>query len=448
MQKTPFSACLRLALFGLVILAISGCATRPTPTSTPVPTSTPLPTSTPTPVPTNTLLPTSTPVPVPTNTLPPTSTPSVLRSERSLGEQKTIVLLARLPDVEPQITQDTARQKVFTKLDNYIRQVSYDQTWLEGEVRGWYTLDNKVSYYSISSRNFEVDRDKVMLLVQEVINKADGDVDFSNYPNVLIILGAPKDAYGMMGYCAYPGMLGWADTSPFASESGEVISHGVAVYCENAHVGVLAHDLIHILGGVVGDRRVVPCLYDHTLQGQPGEFRGHYQFYLISMGFWDPMSCHFYKLNLPPPGLSSWTKLRLNWIVPSKIAVVNPGETTTVLLGPLADETSDTLVIKIPLSPTTYYLIENRQSIGLDENLPGIGVLILYADDTVAECLGGQVPVKIIDADPSVPQLEGAAFDIGEGKRDTFIDEEHNITIKLLGKVDRSYEILITTTQG
>jgi hypothetical protein len=67
-----------------------------------------------------------------------------------------------------------------------------------------------------------------------------------------------KDAYGMMGYCAYPGMLGWADTSPFASEGGEVIGNGVAVYCENAHVGVLAHDLLHILGGTVGGRRVVP----------------------------------------------------------------------------------------------------------------------------------------------------------------------------------------------
>ncbi|MDH4136356.1 MAG: immune inhibitor A, partial [Anaerolineae bacterium] len=209
------------------------------------------------------------------------------------------------------------------------------------------------------------------------------------------------------------------------------------------------------LGGVVEGRRVVPCLYDHDLQGQPGEFRGQYQFYLVNMGFWDPMSCHFYKLNLPPPGLSSWTKLRLNWIAPSlrqaqdtaKIAVVNPGETATVLLGPLADETSDTLVIKIPLSPTTYYLIENRQSIGVDENLPGSGVLILYADDTVAECLRGQAPVKIVDADPSVPQLEGAAFDSSEGKRDTFTDEEHNITIKLVEKTDHSYEILITAAQ-
>jgi M6 family metalloprotease-like protein len=420
-----------LALLGLVILAISGCGARLTPT----------------------LVPTSTPLPI--------NTPPVLRSEIALGEQKTMLLLAKFPDVEPQITLDEAREKVFTKLGNYIRRVSYDQAWLEGEVRGWYTLDNKVSYYGISARNFEVDRDKVMLLVQEVINKADGDVDFSQYPNVLIILGAPKDIYGMMGYCAYPGMLGWADTSPFASASGEVIRNGIAVYCENAHVGVLAHDLIHILGGIVGDRRVAPCLYDHTLQGQEGDFRDHYQFYLIYMGFWDPMSCHFYKLNLPPPGLSSWTKLRLNWIPSSprqardtKIAVVNPGETATVLLGPLADGTSETLVIKIPLSPTTYYLIENRQSLGLDENLPGSGVLILYADDAVDECVyfkdhpdDPRAPVKIMDADPSIPQLEGAAFDIGEGKRDTFTDEEHNITIQLVEKVGSSYKVLITVAQ-
>ena len=74
-------------------------------------------------------------------------------------------------------------------------------------------------------------------------------------------------------------------------------------------------------------------------------------------------------------------------------------------------------------------------------------MLILYADDTVAECLGGQTPVKIIDADPSVPYLEGAAFDIGEGNRDTFTDEEHNVKIKLLEKTNHSYEILITTAQ-
>ncbi len=55
--------------------------------------------------------------------------------------------------------------------------------------------------------------------------------------------------------------------------------------------------------------------------------------------------------------------------------------------------------------------------------------------------------MKVIDAAPSVPYLEGAAFDIGEGRRDTFTDEEHNIRIKLLEKTGNSYEILITAAQ-
>jgi hypothetical protein len=157
------------------------------------------------------------------------------------------------------------------------------------------------------------------------------------------------------------------------------------------------------------------------------------------------MSCHFYDQKRPPPGLSSWTKLRLNWIVPSKIVRVNPGETATILLGPLERETSDTLVIKIPLSRTTYYLLENRQAIGYDENLPAHGVLILQADDAIFECRDGRSPVKVVDAHPEVPYLQGAAFDLGAGQRDTFTDAEHNVTIRLLEKSDESYRILVTT---
>jgi hypothetical protein len=60
MRKASPNAYLRLALLGLVVLAIGGCKARPTSTLTPIPTNTPLPASTPTLVPTNTPLPAST----------------------------------------------------------------------------------------------------------------------------------------------------------------------------------------------------------------------------------------------------------------------------------------------------------------------------------------------------------------------------------------------------
>ena len=48
---------------------------------------------------------------------------------------------------------------------------------------------------------------------------------------------------------------------------------------------------------------------------------------------------------------------------------------------------------------------------------------------------------KLIDADPKIPHLEGAAFDMG--KRDSFHDEKNGIRVKLLKKTGDAYKILI-----
>ncbi len=72
------------------------------------------------------------------------------------------------------------------------------------------------------------------------------------------------------------------------------------------------------------------------------------------------------------------------------------------------------MVIKVPLNSTTYYLIENRQPVGSDVNLPSSGVLILYCNDAVDECRNGKAPVKIMDANPGVPYLNDTAFNIGK----------------------------------
>jgi hypothetical protein len=187
---------------------------------------------------------------------------------------------------------------------------------------------------------------------------------------------------------------------------------------------------------------MVPCLYDHDLQAKPGPMRETFVDATINMGFWDPMSCHYYKRDLPPPGISSWTKMRLHWMPQSKIKVLKKTERTEFILGPLEDDSSVVLAAKIPVSEHTYYLIENRQSLGYDRNLPGSGVLIMYADDRVAECRYGKAPVKLMDADSSVPHLEGAAFDIG--KNAFFQDEKNRIRIELKEKIGNSYRILVS----
>jgi hypothetical protein len=233
----------------------------------------------------------------------------------------------------------------------------------------------------------------------------------------------------MIGLCGYPGMLGWSSGDVIKTKSGQLVKDGVAIFSFQAHAGTLFHDVAHILGGTKDGKRRVPCLYDHDLQAKPGPTRKTFVDAIINMGFWDPMSCHYNEWESLPPGISSWTKLRLGWLDPSKVKIVSPGEKAEVLLAPLEDGSAKSLAVKVPLSDTTYYLFENRQPIGYDRNLPGRGMLVMYADDDVTECRRGRSPVKLVDADTSVKFLRGAAFE--PGKKDIFRDRSHNLSVRV-----------------
>lgn len=356
--------------------------------------------------------------------------------------QRGLIILVEFPGTPHDVDRAFVEERFFGKLNQYVQQMSYGRVCIGGEVTPrWYRLPHPISYYHISSRNLEVDTSRVKRLINDVLAAVDADFDVSTYDFVAFMLGAQLQEYGMVGLCGYPGMLGWQAKDQLRSKSGKPV-RGVAIFSSHAHVGTLFHDVTHVIGGVKDGKRVVPCLYDHDLQARPGPLRETFVDSIVNMGFWDPMSCHYYKRDEAPPGISSWTKLRLGWLPEDKVAVVRPGETREILLGPLEDGQSGTLAIRIPLSATTYYLVENRQPIGPDRVLPGSGVLIMRADDNVAECRHGRAPVKLVDADPSVPHLEGAAFDLG--KRDRFTDIASGITIELLEKVGQSYRIRVS----
>lgn len=354
-----------------------------------------------------------------------------------------LIILVEFPDIKHSIERRFVQRRFFRELNSYVKEMSYNKVCIGGDItEKWIQMPHPISYYKISPRNLEVDKSRVTHLINDALDAVDKDVDFSKYSFIALFMGAKREEYGMIGLCGYPGMLGWGTKDVLKTKSGQMIKGGVAIFSYQAHLGTLFHDIAHILGGVKEGKRMVPCLYDHDLQAKPGPLREVFIESTINMGFWDTMSCHYYKWEVPPPGISTWTKMRLNWIDPSKIRVVKPGETTEVLLGPLEDRASEVLAIKIMISETSYYLIENRQPIGFDKYLPGSGVLILFADDTVAECRHGKSPVKLINAEPAIPHLEGAAFDIS--KKESFTDERNRLKIKIVEKRGDSYKILIS----
>jgi hypothetical protein len=160
------------------------------------------------------------------------------------------------------------------------------------------------------------------------------------------------------------------------------------------------------------------------------------------MGPWDIMSEHFVKRNEPPPGLSSFTKIRLGWIGAEQAVVVRPGETSLAFLSPLARK-GETLVVKIPLSGGQYYLVENRQPIGYDRLLPDAGLLVLKVNPDARE---GSGTVKIMDADPAAHHFSRSPFKL-EGKGKNYFEDGSSkvVVVPLWSEGDR-HGVLVTTS--
>ncbi|OGP59592.1 MAG: hypothetical protein A2V65_02090 [Deltaproteobacteria bacterium RBG_13_49_15] len=161
------------------------------------------------------------------------------------------------------------------------------------------------------------------------------------------------------------------------------------------------------------------------------------------MGPWDVMSSHLIKRDGPPPGLSSFTKIRLGWITKDQAVIVKPGEEQRVILAPLAKGGS-LLVVKIPLNGGLYYLLENRQSIGYDSLMPDTGLLILKVDP---EAMEGSGTVRIMDADPGAARFAHATFQPGKARRDLFVDKENKLAVVPLRMKREEMEVLITSPE-
>lgn len=353
-----------------------------------------------------------------------------------------LVVLAQFPDVRHTVRPAYARRRFFEELSAYVGEMSGGTVRLTGDVtKGWVTLPRPVAEYRISPRNLEVDRSRIQKLIRDALDLVDAEHDVSARDFTALFLGARREEYGMIGLCGFPGMLGWADRDVLKTRGGRTVGGGVAIFSYQAHLGTLFHDVAHVVGGVKDGKRNVPCLYDHDLQARPGPLRETFLGAIVNMGFWDPMSCHYVKWETGPPGISSWTRLRLGWLGPDRVKVVAAGAVEEVLLRPLGDRGPGIQVVRVPLGETTYLLLENRQPAGFDANLPGSGVLVLRADDSVAECRHGKSPVKLVDADPSRPNLTGAAFDASGKSR--WEDAASGVRVEVLEKTGSSFRVRV-----
>jgi len=187
------------------------------------------------------------------------------QSKQALGGQRVLVLAVRFPDVEPRFPIKRLRKKVVRGLNKYVKEQSYGLTWVKSDFRGWITLPDPIRKYKVSPYNFKVDRTRVTKLIEDSMSAVEKEVDFSQYQHIIVIYGAfttPGKGYGMICYCANPGMLSGVRQNlryvPMESKGGQTFRGGICVAAENAHLGMFAHDFFHALGGIYKNKRLIP----------------------------------------------------------------------------------------------------------------------------------------------------------------------------------------------
>ena len=354
------------------------------------------------------------------------------------GPQRLLVVAVRFPGTPPTFSLSQIKEKV-GNVNRYIRAASYGKAWLEPKIAGWYEMSAPLSMYQVSPFNYKVDKARVRRLLADALAATQRDTAIDNYHVVWIVVGArtrPGEGYGMIAYCANPGMLSGVMGRRSALETvelpGGLTFVGPAIVsAENAHVGHAAHDLLHALGGAKDGKRAVPDLYDFDMQSNPEIFRNPPggtlvpKIFAVHAGPWDIMSQHFIELTKPPPQPSTFTRLQLGWIDLDQVTTVSPGETRELVLEPLALGKGN-LAVRVPVDSNRHLLIENRQAVGGDSALPSSGLLVLHIDTTREE---GRGIVRVMDANPSVPYLYGAPFIPGTGERRYYADQVIGVAV-------------------
>ena len=259
------------------------------------------------------------------------------------------------------------------------------QLTIDVDVRGWYRATNNFQYYAADSGY-----DRAADLVREAVNAAEiAGTDFSLYDNdsngsvdgILAVHSGPGAEIG-----SQTGLYIWSHRWVMrAGNLGSAFYDGVSIddYMINPEtrsatnnsisgIGVFCHEFGHNLG--------LPDLYDTDRTNGNSEGIGNWC--LMAGGAYSGSSNR-------PSNFSAWCKEDLGWDVPQIIPL---GQTGTYTLPPASTSRNEIYKVSVPFPITDeYFLIENRQLVGKDSDLPSHGLAIWHINTTKTNSSGNSV---------------------------------------------------------
>jgi M6 family metalloprotease-like protein len=345
------------------------------------------------------------------------------------GGFSMLILLVEFPDVRHTYEPQEIYDNVFQTLNHFLTEVSYNLTWVVGQVSPrWKMMQKPSTYYDISTvTGSGWTRDAPIEFLRDAIATWDNETDYTKY-DYIFVAAAGQSVWGFA-------IIG-ADIAQ--TGDGINITRGSGLR-EASPWTVYAHELGHIIG--------LPDLYSFEIAfSGPSDYRVA----AVYVGPWDLMSRSDER-----PQIGAWGKVKLGWILGGRVQECLPGQQLLAILRPLEESPGSqngsafTQAIIVWTSTTTYFMVENRQQVGFDAVLPDSGILVSFVDEDRFSL--GTGPVVVQDAHPEIGprwRLPHPVFDIGPGEVDQLVNGTYDIAIVILDKANDSYVIAVCDTSS
>jgi M6 family metalloprotease-like protein len=314
-----------------------------------------------------------------------------------VGDKKGLIILVEYKDnykFQPENNQALynriANEEGFSEGDfvgsvyDYFLAQSEGLFKLKFDVVGPYTLAHERAYYGGNADTKDAEDLRPAEMVAEACQLADADVNFKDYDwdgdgevDQVYVLYAGN---GEANYGDYDAVWPHEFSLSYAKENGDgdgsLTLDGVTIdtyACSNElqpasidrygnvtawkidGIGTICHEFSHCLG--------YPDFYDIKEQNS-------------GMGYWDLMDIGSYNgKSYCPASYTSYERWVAGWKEPIELT-----EDTEITGMKALQKGGDTYVIYNDGNRNEYFLLENRQRVGWDDQVPGEGLLILHVD--------------------------------------------------------------------
>jgi M6 family metalloprotease-like protein len=328
------------------------------------------------------------------------------------GAKPWVWLLCKYSDDASEPFNVAYFQDMVTQLNNHFIEASYNLANINGSsvVSHWYTLPQPKSYYVYDNDSDGSDEFDYGRLATDCTAVSEADVYFPTYYGIIMNVNGNITYAGLSAnpYLTLDGVYKRWNCTFINGSSGDTWMQ----------IGVTSHEMYHGFG------------LDHSGVRDPATWA------MTSGSQWDPVgrgACGFGDCTPSHPPAPQ--KDILGWIDPTKKVTAAISGLTYTLEALAQPQTSNPLMVIVPIGANHYYTLEARRKIGFDTKVPGAAVLIHE--------------VRPVDNDGTIGLIpKGATGQSGSGSMwlvgDTFTDSTHGITVSVLAATTTGFQVQVT----